>query len=362
MKIVTVIGARPQFIKASTVSRILSLNKISEVIIHTGQHYDKDMSAIFFNELEISEPQYNLSIGGGSHGENTGRMIEEIEKALLKESPDYVLVYGDTDSTLAGAISAIKLHIPLAHVEAGLRSFNKTMPEEHNRILTDHASNILFVPTDTAKDNLMNEGIDEESIHYVGDVMYDASIYFGEKSEKTSSVLNRLKLKPKNYILTTIHRAENTNNSERLECIINGIGMLDENVVLPLHPRTKAILNECSIKIPDNLILIPPVGYLDMIMLEKNAMLIATDSGGVQKEAFFYAVPCVTLRDETEWIELVDSGWNRIASPGQSASHIAKVINNMIGKQGDDINPYGSGDAAEKIVNTLLDNRLDASS
>ena len=287
------------------VSRVLRYtDDIHEVMIHTGQHYDNEMSAIFFDELEISYPEYNLDIGSASHGTQTGRMLEAVERVLIQEKPDWVLVYGDTNSTLAGALAAVKLHIPVAHIEAGLRSFNRQMPEEINRVLTDHISELLFVPTKTALANLIREGIQENRVKLVGDIMYDAALFFGIKAEKKSNILERLQLSKKGYILATVHRAENTNDYYRLRAIFEGLVEVagDIKIVVPLHPRTYYALKRWNLleKANRHLQLIEPVGYLDMIMLEKNAVMIATDSGGVQKEAYFYKIPCITLRNETE--------------------------------------------------------------
>jgi UDP-GlcNAc3NAcA epimerase len=349
MKIITIVGARPQFIKAAMVSKALLKSDIEEDIIHTGQHFDNNMSNIFFEEMGIKEPSFNLGVGGGTHGQNTGRMIEGIEAVLLKHKPDYVLVYGDTDSTLAASISASKLHIPIAHVESGLRSFNRKMPEEINRLLTDHVSNILFIPTLNAKLNLLSEGINEKHIHFVGDVMFDASIYFGNIAEEKSTILNKLNIKTKEYSLISIHRAENTNDRERLSNIISSLKLFNQTIIFPVHPRTKKYLEKFELKIPSNVIETDPLGFIDMVMLEKNANLIITDSGGVQKEAFFHKVPCITVRDETEWIELVDSGWNKLVPPVNS-KNIAKIFNDSIGHIGQTISPYGDGNASELIA------------
>ncbi len=359
MKIITIIGARPQFIKAAAVSRVLRLTEgVKEILVHTGQHYDSNMSDVFFDELEIPRPDYNLGIGSGTHGEQTGRMLEAIEKVLLKEKPDWVLVYGDTNSTLAGALAAVKLHIPVAHVEAGLRSFNRLMPEEINRVLTDHASDLLFAPTKTAVENLRREGIYEDQIKLVGDVMYDAAIFYGKKADQQSHILNKLRLKPKEYILATVHRAENTDDPIRLRAIFDALCEVacEIKVVLPLHPRTREALIKTGIygMAASRICLTEPVGYLDMVMLEKNACLIATDSGGVQKEAFFYRVPCVTLREETEWVELVELGWNVVVPPF-SAHVVADAIRSRIGSfMGVEENPYGDGNSAVKIVDCLV--------
>ncbi|SDD92250.1 UDP-GlcNAc3NAcA epimerase [Pricia antarctica] len=355
MKILTIIGARPQFIKAAAVSRVIqSQQHLDEILVHTGQHFDANMSAVFFDELNIPEPKYNLDISGGSHGEQTGKMLIKIEEVLLKENPDLVLVYGDTNSTLAAALAAVKLHIPLAHVEAGLRSFNKKMPEEINRILTDHSSDILFTPTAAAIKNLQNEGIDNSKILNVGDVMLDATNYYGTKAEEHSSILTDLKLTPKGYILVTVHRAENTDSLTRLKSIFDSLEKLssDHNLVIPVHPRTMKSLKAIDFSRERSKIkFISPVGYLDMMMLEKYSKTIITDSGGVQKEAYFHKVPCVTLRDETEWTELVVNGWNFLANSDnlfESFSKAQKI------KFSDVDNIYGDGDAAFKIVDKLL--------
>lgn len=360
MKCITIVGARPQFIKAAVVSRALRERAGNrEILVHTGQHYDREMSDIFFDELDIPRPDYNLGIGSGNHGQQTARMLEAIEKVLLDEKPDRVLVYGDTNSTLAGALAAVKLQIPIAHVEAGLRSFNRCMPEEINRVLTDHASEILFAPTETAMMNLLAEGIDRQKCHLVGDVMYDGALYYGQKAAKCSQILTRLNLNYKNYILATIHRAENTDAPDRLLAIFEALSIVSRQlpVVVPLHPRTRRYLQnlEGAEKLLDNILGIEPVGYLDMIELEKNARLIATDSGGIQKEAFFYRVPCITLRDETEWIELVTLGWNRVISPKNSqviVRSIEAVLNSTVPIDTGS-SPYGEGRASEKIVEIL---------
>jgi UDP-GlcNAc3NAcA epimerase len=354
---VTIIGARPQFIKAATVSRQLKFTSLTqEVLVHTGQHYDDNMSEIFFRELEIPRPEYNLGIGSGSHGAQTGRMLEAIEEVLLKIAPDVVLVYGDTNSTLAGALAAVKLHIPLAHVEAGLRSYDRNMPEEINRVLTDHAADVLFAPTLAAAENLSREGLAANRIRLVGDVMYDAALYYGARAERESRILEKLRLAPNEYLLATIHRAENADSSPRLRAIFEGLLMLTKAmpVVVPLHPRTRAALQREGLlsQVSQWTSLIEPVGYLDMAMLEKHAKLIATDSGGVQREAFFYRVPCATLRNETEWIELVNSGWNRIVPP-LSAAKVYEDIRGALGQCGSSASPYGDGHAARKITDLL---------
>jgi len=356
IKIVTIIGARPQFIKAAVVSRAVALrsDEIQEVIVHTGQHFDSNMSDIFFEELDIPKPDYHLGVGGGTHGQNTGRMLEKIEEVLLKEKPNYVLVDGDTDSTLAGTLAAVKLHIPVAHVEAGLRSFNRKMPEEINRILTDHASEILFTPTLTAVNNLNNEGIDSNKIKQVGDVMYDAAIYYGKKVEQNDSLLKELKIESKKYALVTLHRAENVDDKERLSSIMQGLNHYKEQIILPLHPRTKKMMQNFNIGIPNTVKIIDPIGYLDMILLEKHASVIATDSGGVQKEAYFHKVPCITLRDQTEWIELVSQGANILTGANsdllKQAFESVKNIEDSIFET-----PlYGNGDSGNQIVQALI--------
>lgn len=367
LKILTVVGARPQFVKASAVSRAIATHnreangrQIREVIVHTGQHFDERMSEIFFREMGIPEPDFNLGIGGMSHGAMTGRMIEAIEEVLLQEKPDLLLVYGDTNSTLAGAVAAVKLKIPVAHVEAGLRSFNRAMPEEINRVLTDHVAEILFAPTEAAVENLRREGIPSERICRTGDVMFDAALHFAGIAERQSSILGSLGVPAGGYVLATIHRAENTDTPDRLRAIMNGLAEVarDFHVVLPLHPRTRATLSRLGWHraIAERLHLIEPVGYLDMVMLEKNARLIATDSGGVQKEAYFFRVPCVTLRDETEWVELVDEGVNQLCVPA-NGDVVALAIKDAISRgfpSGAREGLYGNGDAAGAIVDRLL--------
>lgn len=331
IKLVTIIGARPQIIKAAALSRAIRTNfstKITEIIVHTGQHYDKEMSTVFFEELSIPKPDYNLNVGSSSHGTQTSQMIRGIEEILIKESPDYTILYGDTNSTLAGAIAASKINIPVVHIEAGLRSFNKSMPEEINRIVCDHVSTLLFSPTKTGYKNLLNEGfqenlppfsIDKPGIYHCGDIMYDNSLYYSEIAEKKSKILENLNLKPNSFMLGTIHRNNNTDDPHRLTAIFNSLNEITEKekcvVVIPMHPRTTKVLknnlnkdtyfktiNNPSIKI------ILPTSFLDMMQLEKNALMILTDSGGVQKEAFFFKKPCIIIRSETEWIEIVECG------------------------------------------------------
>ncbi|MBU4277663.1 MAG: UDP-N-acetylglucosamine 2-epimerase (non-hydrolyzing) [Proteobacteria bacterium] len=360
MKIISVIGARPQFIKAAVVSRALgSIHGLEEILLHTGQHFDAEMSQIFFDEMEIPQPRFNLGIGGGTHGQNTGRMIEAIEGVLLQEKPDWVMVYGDTDSTLAGALAAAKLQIPLAHVEAGLRSYNRSMPEEINRVLTDHAAQVLFVPNSQAVENLALEGIAGEKVRQVGDVMYDAALFYGQKAESRSGVLRRLGLTLGKYVLATIHRPENTDDVGRMSGIMRAFQELaaEMPVVFPVHPRTRQKLGEAgplatgsTSARPGAPCLIPPVGYLDMVMLEKNAAVIATDSGGVQREAFFHRVPCVILRKETEWVELVELGWSTLAQALDPTDTVTKIRYALSAPPGQNVFPYGKGDSAQKIA------------
>ena len=310
LKIITIIGARPQFIKAAPVSRELR-KEHTELIIHTGQHYDANMSDIFFEELHIPKPDYHLGVGSSSHGKQTGEMLAKIEEIFLAEKPDYCLVYGDTNSTLAGALAAAKLHIPVVHVEAGLRSFNKKMPEEVNRIMTDHVSEFLFCPTETAVENLHNENIHHNVIN-VGDVMYDAVLYNKNLANDNSNILAANGLEPKDYHLITIHRAENTDDLEKITNILDAFKRIPLKKVWPIHPRTKHKLESYGLKLDEipNLVVIEPVGYLDMLTLESNSAKIITDSGGVQKEAYFMQVPCVTVREQTEWVETLESEAN----------------------------------------------------
>lgn len=350
------IGARPQFIKASALSReIIKNNSINEVIIHTGQHYDANMSEIFFDELEIPKPKYNLGIGGGTHGQNTGRMIEGIENILLIEKPDYLIVYGDTDSTLAGALAAVKIHIPVVHIEAGLRSFNKKMPEEINRILTDNCSDLLFTPTETAVNNLLNEGFNNNIIHNVGDIMYDTALYFGGIADNKSNIIEKLNVNLNNYYLVTIHRQENTDDKNRLFNILNGLNKLAKNyqVVLPIHPRTKKKIFEFNLEyLLENIIVTEPLGYLDMVKLEKNAKGIITDSGGIQKEAFFYNIPCFTLRDETEWVELINLEVNTLIKNDENIYESILEAKHKLFNFNKNI--YGDGNTSKLIVEKLI--------
>ena len=363
MKITTIVGARPQFVKAAVVSRAIkrhnteySSDPIQETIIHTGQHFDDNMSDVFFRDMDIPRPDHHLNLGGGTHGQMTGRMLEAIEKVYMDSRPDWVLVYGDTNSTLAGALAAAKLHIPVAHVESGLRSYNRKMPEEINRILTDHASTLCFAPTDQAVGNLVGEGIAESTIARVGDVMQDAMIFYRDLASKQQTIVDELKLPNKGFILATAHRAENTDDPGRLAGIIEGLTQLAQElpVVLPLHPRTRNKLNDFGLmeRAKSALTLIDPVGYMDMVMLEANAALIATDSGGVQKEAYFNQVPCLTLRDETEWTELLDAGVNRLV--GADPDAIAAQGRAMLGMSIPAGTLYGDGQAAEAIIAKLI--------
>lgn len=348
LKIVTILGARPQFIKASAVSSLFSRH-FDEILVHTGQHYDENMSDVFFEELSIPTPKYHLNIGSGSHGAMTGAMLTEIEKVLEIEKPDFVLVYGDTNSTIAGALAASKLLIPVIHVEAGLRSFNKAMPEEQNRVLTDHLSKLLFAPTQTAVQNLKNEGI-MAGVHLVGDVMYDGILHFTDLAKKKSSILTNLDLSEKQFILCTIHRAENTNNPARLKAIFDGLNAVNEKIILPLHPRTQKYVTAYGITIADHILVIDPVGYLDMVMLESAAKKIVTDSGGIQKEAFFLQIPCVTLREETEWVETVENGWNVLV--GSNAEQIKEAILNFSPRAIPN-DYFGDGTAVQKMVEMI---------
>ncbi len=347
-KIITVVGARPQFIKAAVISRVLKeefSNSVKEIIVHTGQHYDENMSDIFFDEMKIPKTDYNLKVGSGSHGKMTGRMLEGIEKILLEQQPDLLLVYGDTNSTIAGALAASKLHIPVAHIEAGLRSFNMRMPEEQNRILTDHLSEMLFCPTDKAVENLKNEGI-KEGVFRTGDVMFDASLFYRSMNKTT------IKIDSNKYILMTLHRAENTDDPKRLGSIIEAINNINSyDIILPLHPRTKKIIANNEEKFASHIRVIDPVGYFDMLYLEDNCNFVITDSGGVQKEAFFYKKPCITMRDQTEWVETIDSGWNILV--GADKNKIIDAVNNVqTPSSWPDL--YGDGNSGKVISEEIM--------
>ena len=362
MKVLTVVGARPQFIKAAPVSRRLREAGVTEYLVHTGQHYDHEMSQIFFDEMGIPRPDVNLEVGSGSHGWQTGQMLAGIEQLLLAEKPDWALVYGDTNSTLAGALAAVKLHIPVAHVEAGLRSFNREMPEEHNRVLTDHCADLLFCPTQTAVENLAREGI-TDGVHRVGDTMYDAVLQFSDIARQCSTIPQDLDLEPKRYLLATVHRPSNTDNPENLGNILAAFAQIEEPIIFPVHPRTRQRISELGFPNPQsfgcaqdrsqirNPKFLDPVGYLDMLTLEQNARLILTDSGGIQKEAYFFGVPCVTLRSETEWIETVEAGWNVVV--GTARDRIIEAVNGRIWPQEPPPAIFGDGRAAERITKLI---------
>lgn len=357
MKILTIVGARPQFIKAAVVSRAFAeSDKINEIILHTGQHFDKNMSEIFFEEMDIPLPKYNLNINGSSHGAMTGDMLKSIEQICMKEKPDFLMVYGDTNSTIAGALAAKKLKIKVIHIEAGLRSFNMSMPEEINRILTDRISDVLFCPTDTAVRNLMKEGITNEQGFQVvqnGDVMQDAALYYALKSSEKSNILSYLNLEVGNYALCTIHRQENTDDLNRLKEIIKGLNKLQEeqDVIVPLHPRTKKIIKSNGL-IPEFKV-IEPIGYFDMIELLKGCNIVLTDSGGLQKEAYFFNKYCITMRDETEWVELVDNGFNELVGANSEKIMVTfEKFRNLKFMKGIDL--YGGGKASQIIKENLL--------
>lgn len=352
-KLISIVGARPQFVKMSAFQRAAGKdNTLEHFIVHTGQHYDKNMSDIFFEEMEIPKPDINLGIGGGSHGENTGRMIERLEKVFLEEQPNWVIVFGDTDSTLAAALAAAKCHIPVAHVEAGLRSFNKKMPEEINRILTDHCSDLLFTPSNTAVKNLKNEGISEDLIIKTGDIMYDVTKYFQSKLSRDKFGLKQWGLTPKEYTLATIHRAENTSSKEQLRKTLECLAQVPGKIVLPLHPRTRNALKKFQLQLPFNVHLIDPIGYRNMLCLEKHARLIVTDSGGVQKEAYFQQVPCITLREETEWLELVEAGVNFVV--GTNSHKMQEAVHQIQISSFDFSNElYGNGNSADTMLAAL---------
>jgi len=363
---VTVVGARPQFIKAAAVSRAVAAHNasgnsrhIDELIVHTGQHYDDNMSKVFFDELQIPPPAINLGVGSGSHGRQTGAMLERLEAVLVEQRPDWTLIYGDTNSTLAGALAAAKLHVPVAHVEAGLRSFNRRMPEEINRVVADTLSALLFCPTAAAVANLANEGV-TKGVHEVGDVMYDSVLHNTALAERSSDVVGRLGFAPKSYYLATIHRAENTDDPARLASILEALAQLERPLVLPLHPRTRKTLGEGLKRIGSRLRVIDPVPYLDMLMLERGARIILTDSGGVQKEAYWFGVPCVTMRDGTEWVELVEAACNTVV--GADAGLIVATVRGI--ESSGASNPpganrqlYGDGHSAEAIVRLLVSER-----
>jgi UDP-GlcNAc3NAcA epimerase len=363
IKLATIVGARPQFIKAAAVSRAIQMHiagggepAVTEILIHTGQHYDHNMSGAFFDELEISKPAYNLGISQATHAEMTGRMLEEIETVLVDEAPDAVIVYGDTNTTLAGALAAAKLPMTLAHVEAGLRSFDDAMPEETNRIVADRLSDLLFAPHAAAAEHLRREGTANERIYVVGDVMYDAALHYAELAAERSRVLDHFDLRPGSYGLVTVHRADNVTDTERMRGICTGIKRSAETVpmIWPLHPRTRAALEGQGViaELGAHVRLVDPVGYLDMITLEQSAAVILTDSGGVQKEAAFYRVPCVVLRDQTEWVELIESGAAVLG--GADADTIAMAVPEMMQHKIPVAPFYGDGHAAEAIFSAIM--------
>lgn len=359
MKILTIIGARPQFIKAAAVSRSIRdrfSTQITEILVHTGQHYDSNMSGVFFDQLEIPHPKYNLEISGGGHGVMTGRMLEALEGVLVQERPGWVLIYGDTNSTLAGALAAAKLHIPIAHVEAGLRSFNMKMPEEVNRIVADRLSALLFCPTQSAVENLAKEGI-VKGVSNVGDVMYDVALHYKKLARECSSALSSLGLQGERFALATCHRAENTDDVTRLEQIVIALSEIAMQlpVVLPLHPRTRKLMSDHGLDEKlGSVTVVEPLAFLDMVALEQSAAVILTDSGGVQKEAFFYGVPCITMREETEWVETVDAGWNQLV--GASKHRIIDALEKSLQKKPAPLanSPYGNGEAAVRIIQGIL--------
>lgn len=354
VEILSVVGARPQFIKAAPVSAALGEAGIKEFLVHTGQHYDHRMSEVFFSELNMAPPSLNLQVGSGSHADQTAAMLVGLERAIQDQKPDMVMVYGDTNSTLAGALAAAKLNVPVAHVEAGLRSYNRSMPEEINRIVADSISDLLLVPTEAARRNLVGEGVPESQIVMTGDVMFDAAVNFKQLASEKSTVLVDLELVGEPFVLTTIHRAENTDVADRMFAIIDGLKKVAEEmrVIFPMHPRTKGRCADYGITDFGSVEVIEPVGFLDMIWLEANANVVATDSGGVQKEAFFHSVPCVTVREETEWGELVDAGWNRLVTP-DTGSAVADAVLDARGSRGRAIEPYGQGDASHRIAEAL---------
>ena len=357
MKLFTVLGARPQFIKAAVVSNALREHNINEFIVHSGQHFDENMSEVFFDEMDIPKPQANLGISGGTHGSMTGQMLIEVEKFMMGQKPDWVLVYGDTNSTLAGALAASKLNIPCAHVEAGLRSDNRKMPEEINRILTDHASDLLFAPTDAANQRLLSEGISEKKIVRTGDVMLDAALTFGKVAEEKSTIIKDLSLKEQPFALCTLHRAENVDHLNTLTWLVEQLNQVSKKIkiVLPLHPRTKAKLEQFSLleKLSSNVKLTEPVGFLDILSLQQSSNIIITDSGGMQKEAFFQNKPCVTVRTETEWVELLDGGHNRLAKPMVDPifQKVDEALNAILDWS---VELYGDGQSSQTIAKALL--------
>ena len=355
MKILTIVGARPQFVKAAVVSRAFKTDlRIQEMLLHTGQHYDKNMSDVFFEEMEIPTPDFNLNINGLSHGAMTGQMMEGIEKICIQEKPDFLMVYGDTNSTLAGALAAKKLHIKVIHIEAGLRSFDMKMPEEINRILTDRISDILFCPTETAIENLKNEGFEsfQNTIVQNGDVMQDAAMHYAEKSTLKSTIIEKMKLSHNSFLLCTLHRQENTDDESRLISIISALNELNKSnqVIVPLHPRTKKIIGKLEIK--TNFTITDPLGYFDMLELLKNCKMVITDSGGLQKESYFFSKFCITMRDSTEWTELIENGYSVLAGANEMAILEAyKLLENQEFQKKSEL--YGGGKAANVILKTM---------
>lgn len=348
MKIVAIVGARPQFIKAAPLSRELR-KRHTEILLHTGQHYDENMSAVFFEELGIPQPDVHLNAGGGSHGEQTAKMLAGIEKVLQSEKPDWLLIYGDTNSTLAGALAAAKLHVPIAHVEAGLRSFNRYMPEEINRVVADHLSSLLFCPSVVAADNLASEGI-TKGVHVVGDVMADALLSASARADE-STVLEKFNLKLNSYLLATVHRAENTDDHERLSAILGAFADIGRPILFPVHPRTRKMLENAGMDLPANVLACEPLGYLDLVRALRDADMVLTDSGGLQKEAYWLSVPCITLRDETEWVETVKTGWNILAGANRST-----IVHSVATFHHPQIHPMmygGEGLAAKQICEVL---------
>ena len=358
MKVLTIIGARPQFVKAAVVSNALRKNEITEFLVHTGQHFDDNMSDIFFEEMGMLRPQVNLGVSGGTHGAMTGEMLIEVEKLMMEQKPDWVLVYGDTNSTLAGSLAASKLNIPCAHVEAGLRSDNRKMPEEINRILTDHASDLLFAPTDAANQRLLSEGIAEKKIVRTGDVMLDAALTFGKVAQEKSSIMKDLALEEQSFALCTLHRAENVDHLNTLTWMVEQLNQVSEKIkiVFPLHPRTRSKLEQFSLleKLTSNIRLIEPIGFLDVLSLQRASCIIITDSGGMQKEAFFQNKPCVTIRTETEWVELLDGGHNRLAKPmvDPISQKVDEALNAILDWS---VELYGDGQSSQTIAKALLE-------
>ena len=348
MKIATVVGVRPQFIKMAPVSKELRKH-FDEIVIHTGQHYDYEMNKVFFDELNIPEPDYHLGVGSGSHGYQTGEMLKRIEEVLMEEKPDFVSTYGDTNSTLAGALAGAKLHIKVGHVEAGMRSFDKSMPEEINRVLVDHCSDLLFCSTKTAVENLRREGI-TDGVYLTGDVMVDSLLYNKEIAECKSAILNDLDLKSIEYLVATVHRASNTDNKENLKNMVDAFLEVDKTIIFPMHPRTEKFLKEYGLydKLKESVKLIKPLGYLDFLKLMNHAKKIITDSGGIQKEAYILKVPCITLRENTEWVETVEDGWNVLA--GANKKRIIKMVTNFEPLFKTHKDRFGSGNASREIV------------